>query len=388
MDINSVEGPWRDVLGHSNVKKFGTPLRSYAGYQFPVIAKGVETTMIPVVFPVTAAPLNQHHVGEHGVLFLIVALAFFICLGPRLILTSRRCPSCCKRRASRHMRLYFFITLLINVVLISLSIAVLPWVSVEGLFKAIIQLIHVVTVGGKAILMQAFTIVGLFLFWIFRRNIINLFGFEHQMVRWDLRDFLTGFTMHRFRVIEVSLLRCSDLPSVLTSRSLYARIICGFNEPQNTRVIEGCNSSMPINESFQCNYDPDDVTQKFSIVIRQSEVFGEALNQLAPAAGALAGGAMGAAFKVALPGGGMGTGAALGAVTGVSMANSMGTEVARVDFPAATINRIRAASKKKSWASRTMAIMATRSTTRWQEDSFVSVDLVPTGVCWLRIDDL
>lgn len=286
------------------------------------------------------------------------------------------------------MRLYFFITFLINVVLISLSIAVLPWVSVEGLFQVVIRVVHVVTMGGKSILMRVFTIVALSLAWIFRRTIINMFGFEQQMVRWDLRDFLTGFTMHRFRVIEVSLLRCSDLPSVLTTRSLYARVICGYNEPQNTRVIEDCNTSMPMNESFQCNYDPDDVTQKFSIVIRQSEVFGEALQQLAPVAGALAGGTMGAAVKVALPGGGMGTGAALGAVSGVSLANSMGTEIARVDFPAATINRIRAASKKKPWASRTMATMATRSITRWQDDNFVRVDLVPAGVCWLRIDDV
>ena len=66
-----------------------------------------------------------------------------------------------------------------------------------------------------------------------------------------------------------------------------------------------------------------------------TEVVGGAVSQLAPVAGALAGGVMG------LMSVGPAAGAGIGAVTGIGAANSLGKEIARVDLSSAGINRLR-----------------------------------------------
>jgi hypothetical protein len=188
--------------------------------------------------------------------------------------------------------------------------------------------------------------------------------------------------MKRFRTVEVSLWRADDLRTGIKGRSIFARIILGYNEPQHSRPHDGITSSVVLRESCQLNYDPEDDTQRLTIVFKAQEIVGEAMASLAPAAGAVLGGLSNMASPL-----GPGPGAAVGLVGGIGAANSIGQEVARIDLSIAVINRLREAAKAEGRTDRADA-SKTRTTTAWSEDNFTKVDLMPQGVLWLRIADL
>eukprot|EP00435_Cladocopium_sp_Y103_P061781 s221_g23.t1 len=167
----------------------------------------------------------------------------------------------------------------------------------------------------------------------------------------DSLDVLTLFQAQRFSTIEVTLWKVSGLPAGFSTRTLFVRMLLGYNEPQHSRPHDGRTDSMVLREKFQLNYDPEDETQQLSIVIKQQELVGSAVSQLAPVAGALVGAAGGLVTPL-----GPTAGAGLGVVTGVGAANSLGVEVARVDLSSAMVNRFRNAARgaeasdaQKSW---------------------------------------
>mmetsp|Transcript_13332 Transcript_13332/g.41860 ORF Transcript_13332/g.41860 Transcript_13332/m.41860 type:complete len:225 (+) Transcript_13332:3-677(+) len=217
----------------------------------------------------------------------------------------------------------------------------------------------------------------------FRKWIVALLGFDHQLVRCDLRDFCTCFTMARFSAIELSLWKIESLPAGFSTRSLFVRVLCGYNEPQHTRPHDGCTTSISVRERVQLNYDPEDDTQKLSLVVKQQEVVGAAVSQLAPAAGAIAGGAAGLMTPL-----GPAAGAGLGVVTGLGAANSFGVEVARCDLSSAMINRIRDSCSRQATSGRNSSAGPMVTNDYWNEQHFLKVDLVPQGVCWLKICDV
>jgi len=232
------------------------------------------------------------------------------------------------------------------------------------------------------LLTQVSILAGGIILFTFRKKIMALLGFDQQLVRGDLKDVLTCFSMKRFRPIEVSIWKIEGLPTGFTSRTLYTRITLGVNEPLHSRPHDGCTTSLSLRERFSLNYDPEDDTQKMSIVIKHQEVVGSAVSQLAPAAGAIVGAAGGLVTPL-----GPSVGAGLGLVTGVGAANSLGVEVARLDLSSSMINRFRddAAAMSKESSERT----ATGPSVPWSKEHYPwKVDLVPQGSCWLRIADL
>merc|ERR1711957_107445 len=115
-----------------------------------------------------------------------------------------------------------------------------------------------------------------------------------------------------------------------------------------------------------------------SIVVKAQEVIGGAVSQLAPSFGAIAGGLGGLVTPM-----GPSTGAAAGVIAGVGAANSLGTEVGRVDFSSAMINRLLAASQPQTGINQTG--LEAGPSVAWRSENFVKVDLVPQGFLWLRI---
>merc|ERR1712107_124706 len=223
-----------------------------------------------------------------------------------------------------------------------------------------------IVVGIQGFLSQVLTMVTILLVWLYRKSIMQLLGKEQSSVRCDIRDLLTCFSMHRFGVIEFSVFRVEGLPSSRINRALYVEVKCGYNETQVTRVHEDRSTSVVLRESMQLNFDDEDDTQHVSIIVKEQEVLGTAITQLAPAAGALVGGA-----------------------AGVGVASSVGREIARVDFSCASINMIREKSAaKKDWADVRTTHMATAGASRWKDSNFVKVDLTPHGFAWIRVDAL
>merc|ERR1740138_861298 len=91
--------------------------------------------------------------------------------------------------------------------------------------------------------------------------------------------------MNRFMTIEVSVWKMENLPGSWNRRTLFLRAVMGYNEPQHSRPHDCSSNSIVLRERMQLNYDPEDDTQKLSLILKQQEVVGGAVTQLAPATG-------------------------------------------------------------------------------------------------------
>jgi len=378
-------GFWSAVianLGNSSVHSTTPELQSYGDWEFPQIPDGVPTVIIPVAFPVTDAPSTLNDLRGQIEVLAVFAAALLIWLLPSFFINKRFCCRCLRLWLSRYMRVYFCTVLLINVVMIGYVIYLVPHITANGLFFNAVKVVEGVAAALENVVTQLSIVAAAWVVFMFRKKLIMLLGFDSSVFRADLRDVLTCFQMSRFRTIEVSLWRADGLRTGIKGRSIFARLILGYNEPQHSRPHDGITSSVMLRECCHLNYDPEDDTQQLTIVFKAQEVVGQAMASLAPAAGAMLGGITNMASPL-----GPGPGAAVGAVAGIGAANSIGQEVARIDLSSAMINRLRAAAGSEGQTDRASA-SKTRPTMNWSEDSFTKVDLMPQGVLWLRIADM
>lgn len=361
----------------------GLPERNIGGFLFPRIPPGVPTTVIPIAFPlVKPGPSAPQKLIEETEILSVFVLAGFIWALPWFCSNSRLCCRCWKTCLSRRLGCYFFLGLIINLILISAAIAAVPDISANDVFFTMVHIVTDLVEKAEDVLTKIGVLLAIFVLYLYRKKLMSLLGFDSQFLRAELRDCLTCFSMRRFSAIEVSVLRASDLPVGFGSRTLFLRVVLGCNEPLHSRPRDGCSTTMNIRERLQLNYDPEDDTQKLTIMIKHQEVVSAAVAQLAPAAGALVGAAAGM-----MTAGGPSGGAAMGAIAGIGTANSLGPEVARVDMSAAMINRLRNAGNhdKRDPA---QSAMSTAPVVPWREDLFLKVDMVPQGNLWLRIADV
>lgn len=309
----------------------------------------------------------------------MMLIAIFVWMLPRLLINKRLCCRCCTNWMSRRMGTCFCIGLLINLTLVSIVIAAVPAISANGLFFAFVEVLGNLTESAESALEGVAILVALAVAWLFRNKFFALLGFDQQLIRADPRDLLTCFTMHRFIVIEVSILKVQGLSQGITSRTLFMRVLLGYNEAQHTRSHDTSSTSMALKERFHLNYDPVDEAQQLSLVVKKQEMVSGAVSQLAPIAGAVSGFVGGTITGLGGP-----AGAGVGVVTGIGAANAVGEEIARVDLSCAIINRLRATSKSnaRDWAASTAPAVP------WRQDYFTKVDLVPQGEIWLRIADV
>jgi hypothetical protein len=381
-------------LGNSTAMSHEKPTgpMSYGGWKFPEIPYGVPTTIIPVAFPLTKAPIETSVLMQEQVqLVLVFAAAMAIWMLPTMCINKRIAPAFCRTWISRRLGVYFCLGIFINVTLFAIVIERASHVEANNLFFTAVMLLEKVTDQMEKILVQVGALLVLMLLYAFRSKIATILGFDQQIFKASLRDVLTGFSMKRFRAIEVSLWQADGLSAGFSSSTCFTRVTLGYNEPAHTRPHDGIRSTYSIRERVQLNYDPEDDTQKLSIMIKMQEVIGATVNQLLPAAGAVVGALGGAASPL-----GPGPGAALGVVTGTGAANSVGAEVARVDLSSAMINRIRKrcmadsapAPTSERPSSRTGGATSTGPAVRWSEQFFQKVDMIPQGAMWIRIADI
>lgn len=396
-DVSAITQAINSNLGNSSHLENGEPAEqfSYGSWLGPFIPVGHPTTMIPVAFPITrTTTVGPPVAGEYAQLSFVFFAALFVWMLPSLCINKKLCSPCFTRWLSKRLSCWFVIGLIVNITGISIIIAMLPHVEANHLFFCIVSIIEKVTDQVEKVLMQVAAIVGLVILYSFRKKIAQLLGYDQQFVRADLRDILTGFSMKRFKPIEISLWYADGLPCGFTSQTLFCRVVLGYNEPGHTRPHEGVRSQFTIRERLQLNYDEHDQSQKLTITIKQQEFIGTSVNQMLPAAGAL----MGAVGGMTTPLG-LGPGAALGVVTGTGAAHSVGTEIARVDLSSSMINRIRQNSNSQGEAFhprpdserkklRQSTVASHAATARWSEDCYFKVDLIPQGTLWLRISDI
>jgi len=378
-------------LGNSSAMTHAKPTGpfGYGEWTFPVIPYGVPTTIIPVAFPLTRAPTNTSVLMQEQVQLLgVFFAALMVWMLPTLCINKRLCPLFFRRWISKRLGCYFFLGLVLNVSVISVFISRAGHVDANALFFTAVSILEQVTNQMEGILIQVLVVGALAALYVFRSKLAMILGFDQQILKVSLRDIVTGFSMKRFRAIEISLWQSESLPVGFTSRTLFTRITLGYNEPAHTRPHDNVKSMFSIRERIQLNYDPEDDTQKLSVVVKIQEVIGATINQLLPAAG----GAIGAVAGMASPLG-PGPGAALGVVTGTGAANSVGADVARVDLSSAMINRIRArcaadSAPAPSSERPSQRVTSTGPAVKWSEEFFQKVDMIPQGQLWIRIADI
>lgn len=369
-------------LGHSDslTAKEGPAPITINGFTLPAIPEGTPTTMVMVPVPITTAgPAPLQPLLEEAEVLAFMGLAVFIFMLPVMIINQKCCCVCLRRFMSRRTSSYFFLGLILNCLMFGILVTSLHNVSTNGLFFQMVAIVEKVSNHLEQILNQIVPIVAVVVAFTLRKRIISLLGFDTGIVKADLRDIMTCFSMNRFQVIEVALLKCTDLPAGLMRRTLYARIVLGFNEPLHTRPHDNCLSAVNVKERMQLNYDAADETVKMTITIKQQEIVSSAIQQFAPAAGAVMGATMLPLEATA--------GAAVGAVTGMGAANSLGVEIARVELSSAQIQRLMDTTKKQEHGK--TAVGLSRTAVAWNhEDNFVKVDMLPQGYCWLHISEV
>lgn len=384
-DANMITAAVAQNLGNSTAMSrpdVNTPTH-YGDWKFPVIPFGSPTTIIPVAFPLTRAPTESSTlVKEQVELVVVFFAALVIWMLPTTCINKKLCSQCFRRFLSKWLCPYFFLGLVINVTIISIVIARAPHIEANSLFFTAVKIVEKVTDSAMKVLIQFAGLGAIFLLYTFRKKIASLLGFDQNIFKASLRDFLTGFSMKRFQTIEVTLWKAEGLRTGFSSRTLFTRVTLGFNEAQHTRPIDGCRSSFTIKERIKMNYDPEDDTQKLSIMVKMQEVIGNQVNQLLPVAGAMVGAVGGMTTPL-----GAGPGAALGIVTGTGAANSVGAEVARVDLSSAFINRIRETFKDDAIPNSDRQSVRNNTHIRYAKEDFQRVDLIPQGELWLRIVD-
>eukprot|EP00913_Durusdinium_trenchii_P008769 g8235.t1 len=262
-----IEHAIKSNLGHA-AKSTTEPLAAQVGWKLPVIPEGALTTIIPVAFPLDSLPEEKR---EKMVQKMEVLVAL-----PLVLINRGLCCRCFQRCLSRHVSCYFCFGVVFVLSAVSYMVAKEPDVNANDLFFEFVNLLELLSDKLEAVLMQVSLVLGLLLAWMMRKKILSLLGYDQQVVRADLKDcerlalqlgtdavdpqdVLTFFQMSRFSTIEVTLWKVEDLPAGFSSRTLFVRMLLGFNEPQHSRPHDGCTTSMVLREKFQLNYDPEDM---------------------------------------------------------------------------------------------------------------------------------
>ena len=146
-------------------------------------------------------------------------------------------------------------------------------VEMNDLFFALVEIAGKFLDKLEMILSQLAIVLVAFMVYVFRRRFFALLGIERQMVRADLKDILTCFSMRRFVPLELAFWKVTDLPvSGFGSRTVFLQVYMGYNEPLNTRPHDNIAQNFYVTEKLQVNYDADDNTQTLAIIVKTQEV--------------------------------------------------------------------------------------------------------------------
>lgn len=338
-------------------------------WTYPVIPPGAATTLIP--FPVTTgSPTGEtsEAVMEAEIAAMVAVSLLIFCL-PRLLLQTKFCFRGFKSCLSRSLSQYFCFALFLNITIFGYTMTMVKGLAANDVFFGLIAFVEKVLAQLENVLTEIGLLIGIYVAYTMKGRFIKLLGLETQMMRCDMRDVLTCFSMSRYDVIEVCLWKVDNLLAGFGNRDLYIHVVLGYNEPHNTRPHNNVHTSFAVRERMQLNYDPADDQQRLAIIVKEQEIVSGAVVQMAPVAGAF-GGAWANLMTPLGPGGG----AVAGAITGVGAANSLGREIGRVELSSAMMNRLQAAHSEDIGGQQL-----------WAESNFTKVDLVPQGTLWLRI---
>jgi len=341
------------------------------------------TTLVPLpasIFttttPAPRVPWEERTDGlrEAGALIVI---SIFILILPRICLKSRTMS----RIISPYLR-YYCVFMVIAYIFILAYALQRTHLRLSSLFLTTVKVIEVFIGSVEEVLFDVFVIILVIALYSFRSRVQSLLGVEHQLIRADWRDLVTCFSFSRFEIIELAIWKVEDLPPTWgNTRTVYFRIIHGFNEVMNLRpvTLRGDVTSFVQKDTIQLNYDPEDVHTKLSIILKRQEIISDAVaTNIAPVTGAITG----AITSAVIPFGFLG-GLVTGATVATGAANS--GEVARLDLSTMMINRMLEQGKDDQWPQNAWRTTLVAPSLWTDPDAFHVLHLVPQGKIYFRI---
>jgi hypothetical protein len=246
-----------------------------------------------------------------------------------------------KRTCNRCIYRVFPLITLLNLLIFMIALSQVSTVSFNDIWFGFVKVIEISITATQKCLIAVAASVALVLAWKFKDRIFETLGIDNPaLVIGEFRDWATCWSMRRFSTIEVFVWKVEDLPSMHLHQSndVYVEVYSGYNNSMRTRVHYRGGANCVIKESVQLNHDEFDKNTKLFVTVKNQDVVGA-------------------------------------------------SDIATREFGPAQLNRLMAP-EKLNMTDRTIGWGSALNKDGhgfWADSKFESVDLVPAGKIWLRI---
>lgn len=225
------------------------------------------TAVMPVVVVRGTNVKMKEGTFEAGTLAIVLGVMFFLWALPFM----KPFKKCCETR--RH-RVVPIITI-INILMLFITIHEFDLIEFNVLFFGIVAVISSIIDKVQTVLVAVLGAFILFVAWNFKDRILEFLGVDNpQAVIGDCRDWVTCWSMQRFRPMELHIWKVEDLPALKVSGSndVFIEVTFGYNINMRTRVHARAGHSCIVKESMQLNFDPYDKEQRLHIHVRNQDI--------------------------------------------------------------------------------------------------------------------
>lgn len=212
---------------------------------------------------------------QDWILIAAVMLAVGIMLLP---FVCGRMRNSCSRSFSRlvytHIHIFFMWAIYFDLFFLMITIGVLPDWSVNQFLERLILFITWVLVHLQKLIVSVGILCGFVLIVRFRDRLLMAAGMEHITIfRYSWKEFF-GFHGKR-RPVEIFIWKVDKLSSNMKkvkANDIYIECHLGHNEPMRTRVHNNAGSSCNIRESFQVNIDENATGALMTLLVKDQSI--------------------------------------------------------------------------------------------------------------------
>lgn len=239
---------------------------------------------------------------------------------------------------------------IINFIAFGITLHEFQVIHFNQLFEKMVQVFGLIIDQTETVLIAVAAAFLLWVFWNFKDRIMEAIGVDNPaMVVGDCRDWMTCWSMQRFKPLELHIWKVEDLPStkLYSNNDLFIQVTFGYNVNMRTRVHPRAGQTCLIKESLQFNFDPFDREQRLHLNVKNQDM----------------------------------------------LANS---DIAAKDLGASQIERLskqlpdalNLGKRTLGWGGTASQTSAATSATVWQGGEFERIELVPKGAIYLRFTEV
>mmetsp|Transcript_69670 Transcript_69670/g.167228 ORF Transcript_69670/g.167228 Transcript_69670/m.167228 type:complete len:402 (-) Transcript_69670:98-1303(-) len=269
-------------------------------------------------------PLKTKEVAIVVCMFAFILVLFALPQAPPFKFCFERC----------FHRIYPLIAI-VSLVIFFMVMSRLETVTINDIFFAIIKVVEIVLNSLETVLTLVFVVLMLMIAWKFKDRILTALGVDNPVhFIGDFRDWATCWSMRRFHPIELYVLKAENIPAakLTSSNDLYVEVSLGYNLKTRTRVHSRAGHKCVFKERMQLNFDPYDTNGQMRISVMNQEVV-------------------------------------------------FPSEIAHVQLGASKVAQF----EEKGSQERPAAASAISTSAVWASDSFIPIDLIPSGTIYIRV---